>query len=59
MGKIRQLESEAGYSIFFVRKKSGERRPCVDYYQLNDITYKNQYPLPLISIFKDKLYRKK
>jgi len=59
MGKIQRSESEAGYPIFFVRKKLGGRRPCVDYRQLNDITYKNRYPLPLISTFKDKLYGKK
>ena len=59
MGKIQRSESEAGYPIFFVRKKLGGRRPCVDYRQLNDITHKNRYPLPLISTFKDKLYGKK
>ena len=40
-------------------KKDGGRRPYIDYRQLNDITNKNRYPLPLILIFKDKLYRKK
>src|SRR6266516_2402953 len=31
MGKIRKSKSEAGYSIFFVVKKDGRRRPYVDY----------------------------
>ena len=59
MGKIRQLESKAGYPIFFIIKKDRGRRPYIDYRQLNDIINKNRYPLPLISTFKDKLYKKK
>ena len=29
---------------------------CVDYRQLNEITIKNRYPLPLIAELQDKLY---
>ena len=30
-------------------KKDGSLRPCIDYRQLNSITVKNKYPLPLLS----------
>ncbi|KAL0149625.1 hypothetical protein M9458_055152 [Cirrhinus mrigala] len=35
--------------FFFVAKKDGSLRPCIDYRSLNDITIKNHYPLPLMS----------
>lgn len=38
---------KAGF--FFVKKKDGSLRPCIDYRGLNDITIKNRYPLPLMS----------
>lgn len=38
----------------FVPKKNGKLRLCVDYRQLNEITIKNQYPLPLIMELQDK-----
>ncbi len=34
--------------IVLVRKKNGKIRPCVDYRKLNDVTYKDAYPLPRI-----------
>lgn len=41
--------SPAGAGFFFVGKKDGTLRPCIDYSPLNDITVKNCYPPPLIS----------
>ncbi len=41
--------SPAGAGFFFVKKKDGSLRPCIDYRGLNDITVKNRYPLPLMS----------
>ena len=41
--------------FFFVKKKSGDLRPTQDYRQLNDMTVKNRYPLPLIRELIDKL----
>ena len=38
----------AGAPIFFVKKKNGDLRPVIDYRNLNKITKKNRYPLPLI-----------
>lgn len=48
-GLIRPSLSPAGAGFSFVEKKDMSLRPCIDYKGLNDITVKNQYPLPLIS----------
>ncbi|KAL0192325.1 hypothetical protein M9458_010621, partial [Cirrhinus mrigala] len=48
-GIIRPSSSPVGAGFFFVKKKDGSLRPCKDYRGLNDITVKNQYPLPLMS----------
>ena len=47
-GFIRSSKSPAGVSILFNRKLDGSLYLCVDYRSLNNITIKNQYPLPLI-----------
>ena len=41
--------------FFFVKKKDGKLHPVQDYRQLNTITIKNQYPLPLIPDVINKL----
>ncbi|KAG1962189.1 retrotransposable element [Pimephales promelas] len=48
-GTIVPSSSPAGAGVFFVQKKDGSLRPCIDYRGLNDITIKNRYPLPLMS----------
>ena len=48
-GLIRPSSSQVAAGFFFVKKKDGGLRPCIDYRQLNDITVKNKYPLPLMS----------
>lgn len=48
-GLIRPSSSPAGAGFFFVGKKDGSLRPCIDYRGLNDITVKNRYPLPLLT----------
>ncbi len=48
-GLIHHSSSPAGAGFFFVKKKDGSLRPCIDYRGLNDITVKNRYPLPLMS----------
>jgi hypothetical protein len=52
---IRHSKSPAGALIFFVKKKDGSLRMCIDYRGLNKRTVKNHYPLPLISGFLDQL----
>lgn len=47
-GIIHPSSSPTGLGFFFVSKKEGGLRLCIDYWGLNDITVKNQYPLPLI-----------
>ena len=48
-----------GPFFFFVAKKDGSLRPCIDYSLLNDITIKNCYPLPLMSSVFDQLHQAK
>ena len=47
-GYIRPSTSPAASSFFFIKKKDGGLRPCIDYRALNLITIKNRYPLPLV-----------
>ena len=54
-GWICPSQSPAGAPIFFIPKKDGTLRLCVDYRGLNAITIKNRYPLPLISETLDRL----
>ncbi|XP_075711066.1 uncharacterized protein LOC142746912 [Rhinoderma darwinii] len=54
-GFIRKSSSPAGAGFFFVKKKDGSLRPCIDYRGLNQITVKNRYPLPLISELFDRI----
>ena len=58
-GLIRPSSSPAGAGFFFVGKKDGSLRPCIDYNPLNDITIKNRYPLPLMSSVFDQLQQAK
>uniref|UniRef100_A0A4W5QWH4 ribonuclease H n=1 Tax=Hucho hucho TaxID=62062 RepID=A0A4W5QWH4_9TELE len=41
--------SPASSSLFFVKKKDGGLRPCIDYRGINQITVRYSYPLPLIA----------
>ncbi len=58
-GPIRPSSSPAGAGFFFVGKKGGSLRPCIDYGPLNDITIENRYPLPLMSSAFDHLQQAK
>ena len=48
-GYIRPSKSQYASSFFFISKKDGKLCPVQDYRKINDITIRNQYPLPLIS----------
>lgn len=54
-GLICPSSSAAGAGFFFVDKKDGTLRPCIDYSPLNQIAIKNRYPLPLMSSVFDQL----
>ncbi|KAL0152968.1 hypothetical protein M9458_051721 [Cirrhinus mrigala] len=47
-GFIRPSTSPAAAGFFFVSKKDGGLRPCIDYRGLNNVTVKFRYPLPLV-----------
>ena len=55
-GYIIPSTSLAGYPVMFVLKKGNELRFCVNYRQLNKITIKNWYALPLISELQDRFH---
>nr|GEY53354.1 hypothetical protein [Tanacetum cinerariifolium] len=41
--------------VLFVKKKDGSIRLCIDYRELNRITFRNRYPLPRIDDLFDQL----
>lgn len=45
---IRPSTSPAASSFFFLAKKNGGLRPCINYRHLNSQTLKFRYPLPLV-----------
>lgn len=53
-GVIRESISNYASPIILVRKKDGGIRLCVDYRQLNSVTVKERYPIPVI---EDELAR--
>ena len=54
-GLIQPFKSPAKAPILFAKKPNGTLRPCIDYWDLNNITIKNQYLLPLIDELLDWL----
>ncbi|KAK3569743.1 hypothetical protein QTP86_004065 [Hemibagrus guttatus] len=54
-GHIRPSTSPAAASFFFVGKKDGGLRPCIDYRGLNAITVPYPYPPPLVPAALEQL----
>ncbi|KAK3512201.1 hypothetical protein QTP70_000471 [Hemibagrus guttatus] len=54
-GHIRPSTSPAAAGFFFVGKKDGGLRPCIDYRGLNAVTIRYPYPLPLVPAALEQL----
>ncbi|KAL0161210.1 hypothetical protein M9458_044935, partial [Cirrhinus mrigala] len=54
-GFIQPSTSPAASSFFFVGKKDGGLRPCIDYHQLNSQNIQQLYPLPLVPAALEEL----
>lgn len=52
---IRPSKSPAGAPVMYIKKKDGSLRLCVDYRDLNAMTVKNRYPLPLPNEIMDRV----
>ena len=52
---IRPSVSPWGAPVRFMQNKDGSLRMCIDYRQLNKVTFKNKYPLPRIDDLFDQL----
>lgn len=55
-GLINQSSSPVGAGFFFVAQNDKTLRPCIDYRDLNEITIKKKYLLPLINSVFEPLY---
>ncbi|KAI2643005.1 Transposon Tf2-8 polyprotein [Labeo rohita] len=55
-GFIQPSTSPAASSFFFVGKKDGGLRPCIDYRQLNSQVIQQPYPLPLVPAALEELH---
>jgi len=55
LGFIRPSTSPAAAGFFFVEKRDGGLRPCIDYRGLNNVTLKFLYPLPHVPAALEQL----
>ncbi|KAD4180266.1 hypothetical protein E3N88_28857 [Mikania micrantha] len=54
-GFIRPSYSPWGAPVLFAKQKDGSFRMCIDYREVNKLTIKNRYPLPMIDDLLDQL----
>ena len=55
-GLIRSSTLPWGAPVLLVNKKDDGKRLCIDYSEMNKVTVKNKYPLPMIDNLFDQLH---
>ncbi|KJZ68492.1 hypothetical protein HIM_12118 [Hirsutella minnesotensis 3608] len=58
-GFIEPSSAQFGSPVCFAKKKDGKLRFCVDFRELNQLTKKDRYPIPLISETLDRIAKAK